>query len=127
MYIVSNNELGGSFGAYVASENKLFFNSDILNRKAYKRYLEQATNIVSKRRLTTVVHELIHWLDAENYRLEHGEITNSKEYIKKLDILTAKGYNISEISSYAEKMYYIKEYDEIYTEYRTKNILEGTK
>ncbi|MBO5245251.1 MAG: hypothetical protein J6B02_04045 [Selenomonadales bacterium] len=135
VHIISNNEIDGALGAYVAVKNEVFFNSEILNRKAYKLTLEQTPNFVSKSRLTTTVHELIHWQDAERYRAKHGEITDAQEYIetlrashkKKVDKLAAQRYNIGGISSYAGKMYEFEKYDEVYTEYRIKILLEGLK
>ena len=131
--ILSNREIKGALGRYDAVSNELFFNSDILNVKKFKEESKGVSKKVSESRLMTVVHELIHWQDAEKYVAKYGKITNSNEYIrnisksfeKNVDNLVAKGYNIGEISDYAERMYWRNRYDEVYTEYRTKLILEG--
>ena len=157
VHIVSNNKIGSALGIYNVSKNELFFNKGILNRavlenelrsnlekklnketdsairKQIEADLQRIPSIVRKTRLSTIVHELIHWQDAERYRAKHGEITDAKEYIetlrtshkKKVDNLVTKGYNVSEISKYAENMYLLRQYDEVYTEYRTKILLEG--
>ncbi len=48
-----------------------------------------------------------------------------KKSEKAIDKLNNKGYNINEISNYARECYKNNKYDEVFTEYRTKNILEG--
>ena len=81
--------------------------------------------------LSTYVHELIHWKDAEKYRTKKP-INNQAEYInairleskKKLDKLIEEGYNINNISEYASKKYMQGAYDETWTEYRVQMILE---
>ena len=42
---------------------------------------------------------------------------------KKIDKLINKGYNINEISNYANNEYAKGKYDEMYTEYRVKKLL----
>ena len=84
--------------------------------------------------LSSYVHELYHWVDAEEFRNKYGEVTDPKytEYenyinnkaMKKLDNLSAKGYNVL-VSDYAIKNVELHRYYEILTEYRTYNLLEG--
>ena len=82
--------------------------------------------------LSTILHELIHWQDAEKYRSKFGEITDFNKYcdyldniyLKKVVRLYAKGYNVSDISNYAKIKLLNKEFDEVYTEYRVKKYLE---
>lgn len=82
--------------------------------------------------LSTILHELIHWQDAEKYRSKFGEITDFNKYcdyldniyLKKVARLYAKGYNVSDISNYAKIKLLNKEFDEVYTEYRVKKYLE---
>ena len=84
---------------------------------------------------STLLHECIHWSDAENYRQNHGQITNENygtEYLpklrkqckKSLDRLIKKGYNISSISDYAMKEFEKGHFDETYTEYRVTKMSE---
>jgi len=78
-----------------------------------------------------LVHEMVHWKDAQAYIKEHGKIENEATYIvemskrckKKLDRLRINEYNIGEISRYAKQEYKINRFDEAYTEYITKNLL----
>lgn len=78
------------------------------------------------------MHELIHWQDAEKYRQKFGAITDyqkycdylNKIYKPKVEKLLQKGYNISEISEYADSKFYDKVFDETYIEYRVKQLLK---
>lgn len=87
-------------------------------------------------RLSTILHEYIHWKDAADYRLKFGAITTQNyrtEYLPylnqrcrlSLDKLEKKGYNIYEISKYASDSYDLGKYDETYTEYLVSRILKG--
>lgn len=83
-------------------------------------------------RLETLVHELIHWQDAQGYK---GEIT-AKNYVagyleplrkkckKALDRAGITADTVSSISEYARETYKHKLYDEVYTEYRVKELLK---
>lgn len=83
--------------------------------------------------MSSVLHEIIHWQDAENYKRKFGGITDynaycdylNKIYAPKVEKLINSGYNISDISEYAyRKMMEIKpEFDEIFDEYRVKTLL----
>ena len=88
-------------------------------------------------RRSTLLHELIHWQDAQEYQRLYRKITNNadaeayRDWIKAkskdiLEKLAHKGYNIYEISNYASRM--LEEnnlkFDETYTEYRTKQYLK---
>ena len=69
------------------------------------------------------------------YRKKFGEITaeNVEEYLKwtrrrgkmALDRLQKEGYNISDISRYANDNLIKQNFDEAYTEYRTLCMLGG--
>lgn len=84
--------------------------------------------------LSTVVHELFHWKDAQEYKKHHGSITreNYNEYIqhlnknrkKILDKMGINEYNVSEISKYASQSYLVQYYDEVFTELRVLNLLK---
>lgn len=131
--IASNDDLNDALGSYVACENKLYINSETLHRKAYEKYLATLKNPASRNPLMTMLHEMIHWQDARKYVAEFGEITNPREYLeyirtkhkRNVDILLRKGYNINEISDYADVSNISRHYDEVITEYRVKLLLEG--
>lgn len=131
--IASNDDLNDALGSYVACENKLYINSETLHRKAYEKYLATLKNPASRNPLMTMLHEMIHWQDARKYVAEFGEITNQREYLeyirtkhkRNVDILLRKGYNINEISDYADVSNMSRHYDEVITEYRVKLLLEG--
>ena len=82
--------------------------------------------------LSTAVHELLHWKDAQDYIRQYGAIKDQNEYIeylvkkhaKAIEKLSKKGYNIHEISAYAARMIIEGRFDEIYTEYRVKQVLK---
>ena len=80
-----------------------------------------------KRKL--IMHEMIHWRDAQAYKVKFGEVDDQSliEYMckigkKKLDANGIDSYNISEISGYAKASYMLGRYDEAYVEYRLKDM-----
>ena len=85
--------------------------------------------------LSSYIHELYHWIDAEEFRRKIGAVTeknyksvymnyvNNKARIA-LDKLSAKGYNIL-VSEYARKSAATQLFSEIFTEYRTFSLLGG--
>lgn len=87
----------------------------------------------SDNELSTLVHELFHWKDAQEYQKYHDKITseNYQTYIaylnkkrkKIIDKLGINEYNINEISVYASTKFESGNFDEVYTEYRTKELL----
>lgn len=88
---------------------------------------------------STTVHELFHWKDAEEYRNSGKTIVSAgskSEYSayqreKAIKNLTNDGIDISnptqikEISDYAFENALVNNFEEVYTEYRTKRYLEG--
>lgn len=115
--------------AYNAVDNVLFVNETLFR-------LPTEGFACPDNRLSTILHECIHWKDAADYRLEFGAITAQNyrtEYLPylrercriSLDRLEKKGYNIYDISPYATDRYLIGAYDETYTEYRVNKILGG--
>ena len=78
--------------------------------------------------LSTILHELIHWQDAKNYRAKFGSINDyfeycdylNKIYAPKVEKLINNGYNIEDISAYAFKEYSKGNFDEVFDEYRVK-------
>ena len=81
--------------------------------------------------LSTLLHELIHWLDAKNYRAKFGSINDyfeycdylNKIYAPKVEKLINNGYNIEDISEYAFECLKDKAMDEVYNEYRVSKLL----
>lgn len=82
-------------------------------------------------RLSTILHELIHWQDAKNYRAKFGSINDyfeycdylNKIYASKVEKLINNGYNIEDISEYAFECLKDKAMDEVYNEYRVSKLL----
>lgn len=82
-------------------------------------------------RLSTILHELIHWQDAKNYRAKFGSINDyfeycdylNKIYAPKVEKLINNGYNIENISEYAFECLKDKAMDEVYNEYRVSKLL----
>ena len=86
---------------------------------------------------STYVHELFHWKDAEEYKKSHGQIRDAEEqdeyntYIKFKcgDELINEGITDTEdarsLSRYANKSFLDNDFEEVYTELRTKKLLEG--
>lgn len=81
--------------------------------------------------LSTILHELIHWQDAKNYRAKFGGINDyfeycdylNKIYAPKVEKLINNGYNIEGISEYAFECLKDKAMDEVYNEYRVSKLL----
>lgn len=113
--LINDSELGNSGGRYDAESNTIF----------YKIYYDNATQKHS------VLHELYHWEDAENYKSLGNDITSNINLIEyecakaksKLDNIGISADNVANISDYAKVMYEKGRFDEVYTEYRTVNKL----
>lgn len=81
--------------------------------------------------LSTILHELIHWQDAKNYRAKFGGINDyfeycdylNKIYAPKVEKLINNGYNIEGISEYAFECLKDKAMDEVYNEYKVSKLL----
>lgn len=84
-------------------------------------------------KLSTIIHELFHWSDAQEYQKNFGKITDANygKYIehlnknrkKAIDKLGINEYNVDDISDYAKQSYGRQNYDEVFTEYRVQEIL----
>lgn len=82
-------------------------------------------------RLSTILHELIHWQDAKIYRAKFGGINDyfeycdylNKIYAPKVEKLINNGYNVEDISEYAFECLKDKAMDEVYNEYRVSKLL----
>ncbi|MGN1109841.1 MAG: phage minor capsid protein [Oscillospiraceae bacterium] len=132
--VVSHDEMGGAPAAFNALHNALYLDEALLAIEEAPEFRAQMA--CSENRLSTALHECLHWLDADDYRRSHGNITADNyatKYLpylrekcrKRLDKLQDNGYNISSISEYATRMYMNDCYDEVYTEYRVKELLKG--
>ena len=128
--IINSSEMQtGALASYNAVKNVLYIDRTIGSRLKLLELQKDAA--CPKNVLSTYVHEYIHWMDAQSYRIGYGEIIGSSEYLywirhkskKKIDKLINKGYNINEISNYANNEYAKGKYDEMYTEYRVKKLL----
>lgn len=130
--ILSPEEMGNNAVAtYIPTDNVLTVNSAYFTTKNLAEL--QKSFACPDSELSSVLHELIHWQDAENYKRKFGGITDynaycdylNKIYAPKVEKLINSGYNISDISEYAyRKMMEIKpEFDEIFDEYRVKTLL----
>ena len=128
--IDSSEFVGYTPAAYNPAGNTLFVNrniKDIMQTDSYKAQMEKSDN-----ELSTYVHELIHWKDAEEYRKTGKPIENYMEWINqkckaKVDKLSQDGHDVYGISNYASTMLELQRYDEAYTEYRAGKALGGNK
>lgn len=128
-YIITPDEMGKNA---IASYNPITNIMCIDERLAFKDMLPilQRDGACPNNELSTYVHELFHWFDAQEYIKHHGAITfdNYNDYTnflnrngkKVLDKLGINEYNVDEISKYAEKSRSAGEYNETFTEYRVK-------
>ncbi len=132
IYIIAPAEMtSNAVASYQPIENILNINSVLFNTDNLKELQKDFACPDSE--ISTILHELIHWRDAYEYKRKFGEITDFSKYIEylnkkfatKLEKLQKKGYNIYDISPYAKKQYSIGRFDETYTEYRTKELLKG--
>ena len=132
--IVNHDEMGGPPAAFNALHNALYIDEALLTVEETPEFRAQMA--CADNRLSTALHECLHWLDADDYRKTHGNITAENyaaEYLpylrakckKKLDKLQDNGYNIYDISGYATRSFVTGQYDEVYTEYRVKEMLKG--
>lgn len=131
IYIISPDEMtSNAVASYQPIENILNINSILFNTDSLVEL--QKDFACSDSEISTILHELIHWQDADKYKRKFGEITDfgkyieylNKKFVPKLEKLHKKGYNIF-VSPYAKKQYGIGRFDETYTEYRTKKLLRG--
>lgn len=132
--IVDSTEISnGAIAAYSATENVLKIVRDLGITKQIP--ILQADGVLPDNPLSTYIHELFHWQDAQEYIKVFGQITkgNYADYIdftnqkakKYVDRLERSGYNINDISAYVKKNNESGNFNEIYTEYRTLLKLKG--
>ena len=130
--LISEKEMSkNAIAAYNPIKNHIYINQKITDKKIKN---SDDTYSLNNDILSTLVHELIHWKNANIYIKKHGDINNSN-YIQYLNFLNNRaekevvklenqGYNIDELSEYAKKAYINGNYDEVYTEYLTEQIIK---
>ncbi|MBU5470169.1 hypothetical protein KQI85_07275 [Falcatimonas sp. MSJ-15] len=110
----------------------MYINSGILNTDKLIELQRKMT--CPNNPMSTYVHELIYWRDAQEYK-KYNTLDNQGEYLKslrkkskkRLDKLKKQGYDIAKISDYALEAYNIGKYNETWTEYRTQKILRESE
>lgn len=132
--VITQEEMqSNAIAAYNPIKNIMYI-SNMLGEDSMLEYQEQFA--CPEDILSTVLHEFIHWKDAEAYRKKNGDFQNKEDYDryvqylndkckKKLDKMFSKSYNFSNISPYAAKKYDERVFFETYTEYRVTQILKG--
>lgn len=132
--LVSRKDMAtNDVAVYRAIENQLLICEDLAVYKPQDMPVIMEQLACCENDLSSYVHELYHWLDAEEYRSKFGAVTEEKydDYISfinskaqnRLDKLAEKGYNIL-VSEYATRRYSMRMYYETYTEYRVKQLLK---
>lgn len=129
--ILSPEEMGkNAVATYIPTDNVLTVNSAYFITKNLAEL--QKPFACPDSELSSVLHELIHWQDAEKYRQKFGEITDynaycdylNKIYAPKVEKLIKSGYNISDISEYAKLEFRKNEFDEVHAEFCVKQLLQ---
>ena len=117
--------------------NNTLFIYDQMGTKSDK--VEQIKNLftVPEKSYSTHVHELYHWMDAQEYQQINGKITkaNISEYndyiqsksLKEVEKIMESGYDIHRVSYYAQYSMDMGDVVEAYTEYRTMKALKKGK
>lgn len=126
VYIVSPEEMRAT-ASYLANSNNLFIVQGVFTKDF------ESTGYAGSGYLSTAIHEMLHWKDAQEYVLQKGKIADQGKYLryrieqdrKILEKLGIKEEQAKQISKYAEKMFKFGRYDEVYAEYRTADILKG--
>lgn len=126
--IISDKEMQtGAVASYNYKTNVLYLRKQATDRKTL--LLLQNQLAASSNPQSTYVHELIHWKDRMEYEKKYFNSGDYRQWIqtrcqKQLDTIGISEYNVGEISEYAERSYRKGNYDEVFTEYRTKYLLE---
>ena len=128
--IISPEEMrGNAIASYMPMQNVLNVNSAYFSTSDLSDLQENLA--CPQDGLSTILHELIHWQDAKNYRAKFGGINDyfeycdylNKIYAPKVEKLINNGYNIEDISEYAFECLKDKAMDEVYNEYRVSKLL----
>ena len=136
--IVNDNK---KLAAYNPRKNEFYISSSLANEKGILKLQQDFASPKDSR--STMVHELFHWKDAEEYRKSVGRITSStqtSEYSvyqreKAFRALGQAGFDARDlekvekgISKHAADAIRIdNDSEEAYTEYRTRMLIEGGK
>ena len=116
-----------TLGSYNPGYNRLRISDAISNKSI--RDKRQKHYSAPKNKMSTLIHELVHWKDAQEYIKLNGKMDENyfawanEKAKQKLAKLEKQGYNISEVSAYARKSLLRGAYDEAYTEFRVLTIL----
>lgn len=132
--VVSREDMSTTdVAVYRAIENQLLICEDMAVYKPQDMPEAMEQLACSENDLSSYIHELYHWIDAEEFKSKYGAVTaeNYDDYVKfinnkaknRLDKLADKGYNIL-VSEYAARRFYMRMYYETYTEYRVKQLLK---
>lgn len=131
--LVSSSEMNtGVLGSYNAADKVLRLDAKLGGAGVEK--LQKGTAMADNP-ISTILHEFIHSADADEYRRKVGEITKKTyaDYIQYVndkaadfvDNLKENGYNVHGISEYASEKLNNDNFDEVYTEYRVKELIGG--
>lgn len=126
--IVSPDEISGAAAVYKYAENAILIADFMGDSKAILDAM--GSRPASKDIHSIFIHELLHWMDGERFRKKYGGSTEEylkwiiQESKKEVEKLLKSGYDIQKISEYASESWLKLRPDEIYAEYRTKQILE---
>lgn len=126
--IISDEEMQtGAVASYNYEINVLYLRKQATDRKILLSL--QKGLAVSGDPQSTYVHEFIHWKDRMEYEKKHSRSSDYLKWLrnrcqKQLDTIGISEYNVGEISNYAEMSYRKGHYDEVFTEYRTRQLLE---
>lgn len=116
-----------TIAAYTAKDNTLRLSSIITSKSGVLSLPKDGACYDNHN--SVYVHEMLHWSDAQEYIRTHGTAdgyleANIKAGKNHIDKLLKNGYNIDDFSGYAKNMLDIERYDEVWTEYRTEQILK---
>lgn len=133
IHVINHSEMQKNAVASYNAVTNIISVDEIFGKTLKEISLIQQSGACPDNELSTLVHELFHWTDAQEYQKHFGKITaeNYSEYInhlnknrkKIIDKLGINEYNVSETSEYALKSYILKDFDEVYTEYRVRELL----
>jgi SPP1 gp7 family putative phage head morphogenesis protein len=133
IHVISHSEMQKNAVASYNAVTNIISVDEVFGKTLKEISLIQQSGACPDNELSTLVHEMFHWTDAQDYQKHFGKITadNYSDYInhlnknrkKIIDKLGINEYNVSEISQYALDSLRKQKFDEIYTEYRTKELL----
>ena len=123
--------------AYNPRTNVFFISSRMANEKDILKL--QQDYVCPRDSRSTMVHEIFHWKDAEDYKKAVGVITDASkrseytlyqqdkalEGLKKAGLAGDVSRTRSIVSEYAAEKMLDNDYEEAYTELRTKELIEG--